>query len=232
MDKRKKQDFHLRKRSLITHYNPRSAIAEQYRSIRTNIQFASLEKEAKVITITSALPGEGKSTTAANLAIVLAQQDCRVLLIDADMRKPTTHYTFLLDNYFGLTHVLLGAKSLSEVKKHTMIDYLDVLTSGPTPPNPTELIAMKKFDSMLKEAKLLYEYIIIDTPPILAVSDAQILSKKTDGVVLVVCSNKTKIEDSIKAKELIRQVDGNILGAVLNRKKRNRQEINYYYDVK
>lgn len=224
-----KEFFKRSKLSLISHYLPRSPIAEQYRSIRTSIQFASTKNEVRLISITSAKPGEGKSTTATNLAIVLAQSENKVLLIDADMRKPTCHTLFFAENKVGLSSVLFNMNELSDAIVHTTIPNLDLLTCGPIPPNPAELLDMKRMDWLLNEVRLKYDYIIIDTPPILAVTDAQILAQKCDGVVLVVSSRQTTKENAIKAKDLLLQTGGTLLGVVLNRKKVKLSEYNYYF---
>ncbi|QKS72613.1 CpsD/CapB family tyrosine-protein kinase [Paenalkalicoccus suaedae] len=229
--RRKKKD-HLteKQRSLITHFSPKSPVTEQYRTIRTNIQFSSVEEPAKVITVTSTAPGEGKSTTAANLAIVFAQQDNRVLLVDGDLRKPTSHYTFQADNKRGLTNVLTNQAALTDVSQKTLVPKLDLLTCGPIPPNPAELLASKRMDWVLQEAKKHYDYIIVDTPPVLAVTDAQILANKTDGVVLVTSNGMTTKDNAKKAKELLTNASARILGVVLNRKDKASGQYYYYGD--
>jgi capsular exopolysaccharide synthesis family protein len=219
----------LTQRSLITHNNPKSPISEQYRTIRTNIQFASVDKEFKSLMVTSAGPGEGKSTTAANLAVVLAQQGKRVLLIDADLRKPTVHYTFKVSNIYGVTNVLTRQKTLQDTTVTTKIPDLDVLPSGPVPPNPSELIDTKSMTSLIEEAGVMYDYVLFDTPPVLAVTDAQVLSNKVDGVILVVSSGKTQIEGAVKAKELLSNAQAKILGTVLNGKEVKNDNHYYYY---
>lgn len=219
----------LTQRSLITHNNSKSPISEQYRTIRTNIQFASVDKEFKSLMVTSAGPGEGKSTTAANLAVVLAQQGKRVLLIDADLRKPTVHYTFKVSNIYGVTNVLTRQKTLQDTAVTTKIPDLDVLPSGPVPPNPSELIDTKSMTSLIEEAGVMYDYVLFDTPPVLAVTDAQVLSNKVDGVILVVSSGKTQIEGAVKAKELLSHAQAKILGTVLNGKEVKNDNYYYYY---
>ncbi|MFA9559322.1 CpsD/CapB family tyrosine-protein kinase [Evansella sp. AB-rgal1] len=229
LKRKNKEHLTEKQRSLITHFEPKSPISEQYRTLRSNIQFAGLENEMRLITVTSTLPGEGKSTTAANLAIVLAQQEHNVLLIDADMRKPTNHYTFQLDNHTGLTKILTQNVPLGDVTQESAILGLDVLTCGPIPPNPAELLSMKRMDWLLQEAKKQYDYVILDTPPILPVTDGQILANKSDGVLLVVSSGKTGIEGAKKAKELLEQAKGKLLGVVLNGKDKKNSNYYYYY---
>jgi capsular exopolysaccharide synthesis family protein len=219
----------LTERSLITHHNPKSPISEQYRTIRTNIQFASVDKDFRTLMVTSSGPGEGKSTTVANLAVVLAQQGKRVLLIDADLRKPTVHYTFKVSNIYGVTNVLTRQTALNEAVVSTKIPDLDVLPSGPIPPNPSELIHSRAMDHLIEEAKGMYDYVLFDTPPVLAVTDGQLLSNKVDGVILVVSSGKTEIEAAVKSKELLEHAQAKLLGTVLNAKEANSQSYYYYY---
>ncbi|KMY52977.1 capsular biosynthesis protein [Bacillus sp. FJAT-27231] len=215
-------------RKLIVQTNPKSPISEQYRSIRTSISFSSADQSVRSLMITSAGPGEGKSTVAGNLAVAFAQQEKRVLLIDADMRKPTVHYTFNLANYNGLTNVLTKQMELSQTVNETDIPFLLVLTSGPIPPNPAELLGSKAMDDCLEEACENFDIVIFDTPPLLAVTDAQILANRCDGTVMVINSEKTEINDALKAKELLQSVQAKIIGTILNNKKMSKS--NYYYD--
>lgn len=216
-------------RKLITKYNPKSPISEQYRTIRTNIQFSAVDEEIQTLLVTSSGPGEGKSTTTANLAVVFAQQGKKVLLIDADMRKPTVHYTFGLTNILGLTNVLTRQSELNEAIKRTDLDTLDVLTSGPIPPNPAELLSSKALQQLLQKAKEIYDIIIFDTPPVLAVTDAQLLANQCDGTILVINSGKTEIESAKKAKEMLVAAKAKLLGVVLNNKKMEKTDYYYYY---
>jgi protein-tyrosine kinase len=225
--KKKKKQFNSNERNIITHTSPRAAISEQYRTIRTNIQFSSVDGTIQTIMVTSSGPAEGKSTTVANLAVVFAQQGKKVLLIDADLRKPTVHYTFQLSNNLGLTNVLTKQSSLENAVNSTHVENLTVLSSGPIPPNPAELLGSKAMDEMLSAAMELYDYVIFDTPPVLAVTDAQILANKCDGTILVVNSGKTAIEPALKSKELLLNSNAKVLGVVLNQK--NAQDSQYYY---
>lgn len=202
--------------NLIAHSNPKSPISEQYRLIRTNIRFASVDKEIKSIMVTSPEPSDGKSVTTANLAIVLAQQEKKVLIVDADLRKPSAHYLFNVSNNNGLTSLLTKKDSVEEVISKTYIPNLNILTSGPIPPNPSELLDSKAMETILEELKDMFEYVLFDTPPVLAVSDAQVLANKCDGVIMVVASGKTHRERAVKAKELLEKTNGQLLGVVVN----------------
>ncbi|WDW10077.1 CpsD/CapB family tyrosine-protein kinase [Priestia aryabhattai] len=215
------------KRRLLAHNSPKDPIAEQYRTIRTNIQFSNVDQDIKTIVLTSSGAEEGKSTTSANLATVYAQQGLKVLLIDADLRKPTGHYTFRLENHIGLTNVLTRQSTLAQAVQESEIPHLSVLTSGPIPPNPSELLASAQMAELLKEMKKQFDIIIFDTPPILAVADAQILANQVDGTILVVSSGKTEKDAALKSKELLSNAQGKLLGVVLNNRKV--EEGNYYY---
>ncbi|KMM36741.1 CpsD/CapB family tyrosine-protein kinase [Guptibacillus hwajinpoensis] len=221
-----------KERSLLTHQNPKSPIAEQYRTIRTNIQFAAVEEEIRTIMVTSSGPMEGKSTTIANLGVVLAQQGKRVLIADTDLRKPTVHYTFRVMNTRGLTNVLTRQAELTEVTLETEVPNLEVLTSGPVPPNPSELLGSKAMDTLIEEALSHYDVILFDCPPVLAVADSQIIANKVQGTVLVISSGTTEREAAIKAKERLESAKGKLLGVVLNRKKMKDGSYYYYYAQK
>lgn len=148
MARKKPSKMNTKMRQLITKINPKSPISEQYRTIRTNIQFASVDNKIQSLLVTSSGPGEGKSTTTANLAVVYAEAGKKVLLVDADLRKPTVHYTFRLDNLTGLSNVLVGENTLDEAANRTDIENLDVISCGPIPPNPSELLASKKWSNL------------------------------------------------------------------------------------
>lgn len=201
---------------LIAHSNPREVITEQYRLIRSNIMFSAIDKKVKSIMITSSEPAEGKSTTAINLAIVLAQQGQQVLLVDADLRRPSIHYGFQVSNIRGLTSVLTRESELEDTIIRTHIPYLDILTSGTIPPNPSELLNSRSMENLIKVLNENYDFVVYDTPPILAVTDPQILANKCDGVVFVVASGKTHKERALKAKQLLQKAQSRILGVVLN----------------
>ncbi|WP_054860223.1 polysaccharide biosynthesis tyrosine autokinase [Gracilibacillus sp. JCM 18860] len=217
-------------RHLITKINPRSPISEQYKTVRTNLQFSAVDGDLNSMLITSsAPPSEGKSSVTANLAVVFAQQGKKVLLIDADMRKPTLHYTFRLDNRKGLSSVLVGGTTFEESITKSDIQGLDLLPCGPVPPNPSELLGSKSMERLLSEASLQYDLVIFDTPPpVLAVTDAQILANICDGVVMVVRSKQTEYESAQKAKALLEVGKAKLLGVVLNDKVMKKGSYYYY----
>lgn len=230
MARRKKQARQTNKmRHLIAKLNPKSPISEQYRTIRTNLQFASVDETLGSMLVTSSGPGEGKSMTTANLAVVYAQQGKKVLLIDADLRKPTVHYTFRLDNLRGLSNILVGENTLEEAVNRTDVDNLDVISCGPIPPNPSELLASRKMEQFLIDARQSYDMVIFDTPPVLAVTDAQILANIVDGALLVVRSKHTEDEAVEKAKEALEPARAKLLGAVLNDREKKASNYHYYY---
>ncbi|WP_071460929.1 CpsD/CapB family tyrosine-protein kinase [Bacillus massilinigeriensis] len=220
------------RRILITAYDPKSPVSEQYRTIRTNIQYASVDREIKVILVTSAGPGEGKSTTAANLAVAFAQAGNKVLMVDGDLRKPTAHFTFNVPNTFGLTSVLTKQTTLDDAYRKTDVQNLFILSSGPIPPNPSEVLGSESMDALLEEAKSMFDIIIFDTPPVLVVADPQILANKADGSILVTSSGKTDIEGAKKAKEILANAKAKLLGAVLNNKSIKSTDYYYYYNNK
>lgn len=215
----------------IVEKEPKSIAAESYRTLRTNLQYSSFDKEYKVIVVTSSEPGEGKSTTAGNLAISLAQGEKKVLLIDCDLRKPSLHKRFKISNIVGLSDVLIGMESLSKsvnrYKKNLMI-----LTSGKIPPNPSEMLGSEAMTDLLKKLKEEFDYIILDTAPILAVTDSQILSTKADGTILVVKAESTKKESVQNAINLLKKVNAHIIGTVLNGVDTKRSNYYYYYGEK
>lgn len=217
------------KRKLVAKYDPKSPISEQYRTIRTNILYSGVDNEIRSLMVTSSGPGEGKSTTTANLAVVFAQQGKTVLLIDADLRKPTVHYTFKLTNTIGLTSILTNQIDFMEAINKTDESNLYILPSGPIPPNPSELLGSKAMQHFLNKAMEEFDLIIFDTPPVLAVTDAQILGNLCQGTILVVSSGKTEKDSLLKTKELLTATNGKLLGVVLNNKKVDRKGSYYYY---
>ncbi|QWG58734.1 polysaccharide biosynthesis tyrosine autokinase [Bacillus mycoides] len=224
----KKNKNHRQRRQLIAHQQPKSPISEQYRNIRTNIEFAAVDTNLHSLMVTSANPSEGKTTTTANMAVVFAQQGKKVLLIDADMRKPAMHQMFQVDNIVGLTNVLTYSEGLEKCVQTTLVDNLHFLACGPIPPNPAELLGSKSMKELLGQAYSMYDLVIFDLPPILAVTDAQIMANVCDASILVVRSESTEKESAVKAKGLLESAKGKLLGVVLNDRERE-QGLYYYY---
>ncbi|MGK0576852.1 CpsD/CapB family tyrosine-protein kinase [Macrococcus capreoli] len=230
MLKRYKKIKQTNKRQLVTYENPKSTISEQYRMIRTNIDFSFIDKDLGSLVITSAAPSAGKSTTAANIAVTYAQAGKSVLLIDADMRKPTIQYTFETTNTFGLSNLITNQININQAIKNTDIEGLHIMTSGPIPPNPSELLGSSKMKSLYNELVDYYDIVIFDTPPLLAVTDAAVISKIADGSVLVTNVENNNRNNLIKAKEILENASANILGIILNNVKQNENDNYYYYN--
>ncbi|WP_303964791.1 CpsD/CapB family tyrosine-protein kinase [Sporosarcina ureae] len=215
-NKKKRQSKRSIACKLITHLDSNTIVSEQFRTLRTNINFSMPDQELKTILFTSATPGEGKSTISANTATVFAQQGKKVLLIDADMRKPTTHYTFNCQNTKGLSTLLSRQYEVNNVIQKTSIRNLDLITSGPIPPNPAELLGSKLMDQLIEQLSSQYDMLLFDAPPVLSVTDAQILSHKCQGTILVLNARKTEKESVLKAKSSLHSSQANIIGTVLN----------------
>ena len=229
MNKKKNMRAQKKKRKLISHLPANSLISEQYRTIRTNIQFSSPDINIRSIMVSSSSPEEGKSTTAANLAIVFAQQGKKVLLIDTDLRKPTVHYSFNRINVIGLTNILVNRLPLNEAIEPTDFQNLHVLTSGPIPPNPSELLASEAMKQLMNVLYHEYDLLIFDTPPLLTVTDAQILANLCDASILVISSGKTEFNEVKKSKGLLESASSKFLGVVLNNKKMKKRSSYYTY---
>ncbi|WP_442594259.1 CpsD/CapB family tyrosine-protein kinase [Neobacillus sp. D3-1R] len=207
-----------RKKSLIAYFTPDSVVSEQYRSVKANIYFTCRNQNIRTILITSPSGGEGKSTTAANLAVSMAQQSERVLLIDANLRNPSAHLTFKIQNTIGLTSILNGVASIADAIHKSEIGRLDVLPSGPVPIFPSELLASKGFIEL--QAKLLgtYDYVLIDSPSLLEVADTKILASHSEGVILVLNPAKSKLDRVREARRVLEIVNAHIVGVILNEK--------------
>lgn len=208
--------------------DPKSYYAEAFRTIKTNIKYSSADKHKKVLLVTSTEAGEGKSTISSNLALSLSQDNKKVIIIDGDLRKPSVHKQFGISGSVGLTELLIGEKSINDIK-HKVNPYLDAVTSGHIPPNPAELLASEEMEKLIEKLREEYDYVIIDTNPIGLVADAQILSSKVDGVILVARYEKTKKENLLSCKKMIDQVGGNTIGVVLNGIDEKRGKYYYYY---
>ena len=205
---------------------PKSIDAEAYRSLRSNIEYSSFDDEYRAIVVTSSVPGEGKTTTSGNLALSLAQSGNKVLLVDCDMRKPSIHKKFKISNMSGTAELLLRKESFEDVANFYN-ENLTIITAGKIPPNPSEMLSSRAMTAFIKEMKKEFKYIILDTPPLQAVTDAQVLSTKADGVLLVVRAGSTKREMVLNSVDLIKKVHGKIIGTVLNGVENKKN--NYYY---
>lgn len=214
---------------LVTWHNPRSPIAETYRMLRTNIKFMDLDGNIKAILITSTGQNEGKSLTASNLAISMAQNNNRVLLIDADLRKPVLHDIFKVASSPGITEVLLGHAELPSALKETDVENLSILTSGHLPPNPAEIVGSGKMKQLIREAGRLADIVIIDSPPLMPVTDAALLATAADGVLLVIARGLIRINQVIKAKNIILNSKARLLGMVFNKSGSEAGGSYYYY---
>ena len=215
--------------NLVTQNDPKNPAAEAYRVIRTSIQFAQAGKELKTIAITSCTPNEGKSMTIANLAIVLTQAGKSVLLIDCDMRNPTVHKNFNLSNKVGLSSCISMGTAVADAVQETGIEGLDVLTAGVIPPNPSELLGSERMQNILQRAKEEYDYVLIDTPPVLPVTDSLVLGSMVDGLILVIDSGEIKVEMAREVKNQLVHSGANILGVVLNKVRSEHHGYGYGY---
>lgn len=227
----------MRGLDLITFKKPNLPVLEAYRTLRTNIQFSSFDKKIKTLMVTSSGPGEGKTTTSSNLAIVMAQGGSKTLLIDCDQRKPSVHRIFGLSNEKGLSNILVNEHEvdINTYIHETEIINLDVLSSGTRPPNPAELLGSIKMKNFIEELKNTYDFIVLDTPPIVLVTDAQIIAQYTDGCLLVISSGEAERDTVIKAKGLLEKVSAKILGVVINKmdsKKKGYYHYQYEYGEK
>lgn len=218
---------------LITLLNPNSPISEQYRTVRTNLQFAVAgDQPLRSMAVVSSGPGEGKSTSSANLAVVFAQAGRRVLLVDADMRKATVHKTFGLSNEVGLSNLVSGQQSASSVIQPSGVDNLSVMTAGPIPPNPAELLNSRRMDVVMEELYQMFDLIVFDLPPVMTVADGLIMASKTDGTVVVIREGVTRKDSIIEAKNRLIQAKARILGVIYNGVEQMNESSYYYYSDK
>lgn len=233
MFKKKTKENNGERPSLITLTRPSSVIAEQFRTIRTNIQFSMVDQDLKTVVVTSAGAGAGKSTISANLAVTFASQGKKVLLVDADMRKPTVHKTFRLPNHDGLTTLLTEKDvNISEIAHRAPTEGLFIITSGVIPPNPSELLASKRMDKLMNELEQVFDLIIFDMPPVVAVTDAQVMASKVDGTIFVIPKGLTNKDMVLKSKDLLDKVHANVIGAIFNRVEMSGDNYYYYYGEK
>jgi non-specific protein-tyrosine kinase len=217
--------------TLITLTDPRSPVSEAYRTLRTNLEFFSLDEPVRTLVVTSPGAKEGKSTVLANLAVTLAQGGKRVILADCDLRRPTQHSLFGLDNATGLTTMMLDESAKANPPlRETPVDGLRVLPAGPLPPNPAELLGSRRMKDVIAALLAQADVLLFDAPPVLAVTDALVLAVQTDGVLLVVRAGGTRREHVQQAKERLERVNARIVGAVLNNAPTD-QTLEGYYAV-
>ncbi len=215
--------------TLVTISNPRSPVAEAYRTLRTNLDFSGLDKPLRSMVVTSAGADEGKSTTLANLAVTMAQAGKKVILVDCDLRRPSLHQIFGARNSAGITDLMRDESLMANPPfQDTPIPNLKLLTSGQLPPNPAELLGSRRMTEIIACLLAQGEVVLFDAPPIIAVTDAALLAAKVDGVLLVVSAGKTKREHARKAKLLLEKVNARLVGTVLNNVKFD-SSLQYYY---
>ncbi|MBF7018005.1 polysaccharide biosynthesis tyrosine autokinase [Staphylococcus durrellii] len=214
---------------LLVHEKPRSVISEKFRGIRSNIMFASARGEIRSFIITAESPTVGKSFITANVAISYAQAGYRTLVIDGDMRKPTQNYLFDTPNYHGLSSLIISHSNFEKAIYSTEIENLDLLPSGPIPPNPSELIDSDEFYQIYQTLLNEYDFIIVDTPPVNTVTDAQVYLKYINHALMVIDVENNNKKEVRKAKALLEKTGGKILGAVLNKTPHEKSASYYYY---
>lgn len=213
---RRKELTKIKKRNLITYSNPESIISEQFRTIRTNIHFLNENEKNNLLVVSSPGRSEGKSTIVANTAISVAQQKEKVLLIDGNLRNPCIHQLFKVSNEVGLTDVLSENTPFCEAITKCNIDNLDLLTSGPIPLDPAELLESEKMKELLSHIKPLYDLILVDSPSVLEVTDTKVLANLCDGVILVVQKAKTKLEAAQESKKVLEFAKAPLVGVIVN----------------
>jgi non-specific protein-tyrosine kinase len=218
-----------RSSTLITISNPRSPISEAYRTLRTNLEFTSLDKPIRAMVVTSAAPEEGKSTTLANLAVTIAQAGKKVILVDCDLRRPSLHQIFNARNTPGFTDMMRDDALMAKPPlQETEVPNLRLLASGTIPPNPSELLASRRMSEVIAALQQQADLVLFDAPPIIAVTDAAVLASKVDAVLLVVSAGKTKREHAKKATALLEKVNAHLIGTVLNNVKGEASLYQYY----
>lgn len=218
-----------RPNTLITITNPRSPISEAYRTLRTNLEFSSLDKPIRSMVVTSAAPEEGKSTTLANLAVTIAQSGKKVILVDCDLRRPSLNQLFNARGSAGFTDMMRDDALMAKPPlQETNVTNLRLLTSGTLPPNPSELLASRRMGDVIAALQQQADIILFDAPPVVAVTDAAVLASKVDAVLLVISAGKTKRDHARKARALLEKVNARLIGTVLNNVKGETSLYQYY----
>lgn len=229
MARKKKKTTKSLAGNLITLVNPSSLVSEQFKTLRTNIQFTMVDQKLKTLVITSAAPNAGKSTISANLAVTFALQGLKVLLVECDLRRPSVHKSFHVSNIKGLTNLLTDTEARIE---DNLVDSeqenLRLLLSGPLPPNPAELLGSNRMSQLQTELEKHFDLIIFDTPPLLGFTDGQILAGRSDGTIFVIHHGVALKENMLKANEILKRVNANVLGAVYNFAPQSTQDMSYY----
>ncbi len=202
--------------TLITLKDPRSPAAEAFRTLRTNIQFAALSKPIQTLIVTSPAPDEGKSVTVANLAVTMAQSGHTTILVDADLRRPSQHTIWHIDNEKGLTSMILeDATKIKPPLQSVGVEKLSVLTSGPLPPNPADLFSARRMDDVIAALKAKADYVLFDAPPVLAVTDTPLLASKLDALLLVIKAGATRRDHAQRAKDVLQRANVRVIGVAL-----------------
>jgi capsular exopolysaccharide synthesis family protein len=216
-------------RGMQLHLDPMSDVAESYRTVRTAVYFGVPAGRAKTLLITSPSPGEGKTTLASNLAIAMAQAGNRILLLDADFRKPNQHRIFQVDKTIGLSSVLADEATLDQAIHSTQVPGLDVLPCGPIPANPSEILNSQMFADLLQELGEKYDHVLLDSPPVVPVTDARILAASCNATVIALRAERSTRKAAVYARDVLRSVGANLLGIVVNDVPRRRGLYGYYY---
>ena len=216
-------------KEIISYNDPKSVISEQYRALRTSIQYSNVDKNMKTILVTSSDKNEGKTTTVVNLAVNFANLDKKVIIVDGDLRNPSVHKKFKVGNIYGVTDVLLEKRSFQGCVKETDVKNLDIITAGEIPFNPSEILSSKKMKEFIHNLQDVYDYVFIDTPPIGIVTDAGILSTYSDGVAMVVGSGEVPIDLAKTSMKRLNKVNANIVVVILNKFKIEGENSQYGY---
>lgn len=213
--------------TLVTLTDPRSPVSEAYRTLRTNLSFSSLDEPIKTLVLTSPAPDEGKSTTAANLAVTMAQGGRSTILVDSDLRRPVLHTLFDLNQEPGLTDLVLD-ENADPALQQTQVKGLHLLASGPIPPNPADMLGSKRIDHVISILAKMADFVLFDAPPAVAVTDASVLGAKVDGVLLVISAGKTRRDHAQRAREMLERANVRIIGAALTNAPKDSSIGGYY----